>query len=74
MCFLSRQGSTLKLILFLRWTPSPRRVRRDQGYLDDEYDVRHGFSGGGGGPMDFVRQEFGRFGRAQSKYIPIGFN
>ena len=21
--------------------------------------------------MDFVRQEFGRFGRAQSKYIPI---
>ena len=64
----------IEVNLFFRWTPSPRRVRRDQGYLDDEYDVRHGFSGGGGGPMDFVRQEFGRFGRAQSKYIPIGFN
>ena len=65
---------TIQANVIFRWTPSPRRVRRDQGYLDDEYDVRHGFSGGGGGPMDFVRQEFGRFGRAQSKYIPIRFN
>ena len=45
------------------WTPSPRRRRHDHGYLDDEYDDRVGVSG----PMNFVRQEFGRFGRHQSK-------
>ena len=45
------------------WTPSPRRARRDHGYIDDDFDERVGVSG----PMDFVRQEFGRFGRPQSK-------
>ena len=45
------------------WTPSPRRARRDQGYIEDEYDERVGASGA----MNFVRQEFGRFGRPQSK-------
>ena len=49
--------------LYFSWTPSPRRMRRDQGYIDDEYDERAGVSG----PMNFVRHEFGRFGRAQSK-------
>ena len=46
-----------------RWTPSPRRGRRDHGYIDEDFDERVGVSG----PMDFVRQEFGRFGRPQSK-------
>ena len=45
------------------WTPSPRRARRDHGYIEDDFDERVGVSG----PMDFVRQEFGRFGRPQSK-------
>ena len=50
-------------MLFFRWTPSPRRQHREQGLIDDEYDdpaVPYG-------AMNFVRQEFGRLGRPQSK-------
>ena len=51
--------SDVSFVTFFSWTPSPRRRP------GDEFNG-HG-PNGPTGPMDFVRQEFNRFGRGPSK-------